>query len=241
MALTTSHALLEAAQRLRRDLALSSFAAPVTHVYNPLEYAWAPYAKYVERFASGPREVIFLGMNPGPFGMAQCGIPFGEINLVRDWMGINEPVGKPTREHPKRLIEGFACRRSEVSGKRLWGWARATFGEAESFFARHFVVNYCPLIFLEETGRNRTPDKLPAVEMAPVSEACDAHLASVIAILRPRWLVGVGGFAEARLRAVAGDDGAQIVRIPHPSPANPAANRDWAGATTKILREVGCL
>jgi single-strand selective monofunctional uracil DNA glycosylase len=166
-------------------------------------------------------------------------VPFGEISLVRDWMGICEPVDRPPGEHPKRPVTGFACTRSEVSGKRLWGWARDRYGRAEDFFATRFVVNYCPLIFLEETGRNRTPDKVPSGEMAPVEAACDAHLADVIRILEPEWLVGVGGFAEARLRQVAGNTGAKIARIPHPSPANPAANKDWAGAADVALRAAG--
>ncbi len=227
--------LLDAGLALRAQLKGLRFSAPVTHVYNPLEYAWDAHAAYVRKYARGTRRVMFLGMNPGPFGMAQCGVPFGEVSLVRDWMGVCEPVGKPAEEHPKRLITGFSCQRSEVSGRRLWSWARDRFGSAEAFFAEHFVVNYCPLIWLEETGRNRTPDKIPAAEMAPVERACDAHLARLIALLEPEWLVGVGGFAEARFRAVAGAGPAKIARIPHPSPANPAANKDWAGAANAAL------
>ena len=173
----TVSALIAAADALRIRLRGLQFGAPVTHVYNPLEYAWAAHCAYLRKFGTGKKRLLLLGMNPGPFGMAQCGVPFGEISLVRDWMGICEPVDRPPGEHPKRPVTGFACTRSEVSGKRLWGWARDRFGRAEDFFATHFVVNYCPLIFLEETGRNRTPDKVPASEMAPVEAACDAHLA----------------------------------------------------------------
>ena len=235
----TAESLVAAADALRSDLRSLRFARPVAHVYNPLEYAWEPHTAWLRRYGTGPRPILFLGMNPGPFGMAQTGIPFGEVAAVRDWMGIDGPVGHPDNEHPKRRIEGFACRRSEVSGRRLWGWARETWGDARDFFARHFVVNYCPLIFLEEGGRNRTPDKLPASERERVEAACDRHLGEVIRVLRPEWLVGVGCFAEERLRQVAGDGPARIVRIPHPSPANPAANRDWAGAATAALRHAG--
>jgi single-strand selective monofunctional uracil DNA glycosylase len=156
-------------------------------------------------------------------------------------MGIRESVDRPIPEHPKRPVEGFACPRSEVSGRRLWGWARDTFGPAPDFFRDHFVVNYCPLVFMTESGANLTPDKLRPSEMAPVTAACDAHLAKVIGLLKPEWLVGVGGFAEDRLRAVAGGGPARITRIPHPSPANPAANKDWAAATMKALREAGVI
>ena len=199
----TVKALTAAADALRIRLRGLRFGEPVTHVYNPLEYAWAAHCAYIRKFGKGKKRILMLGMNPGPFGMAQCGVPFGEISLVRDWMGICEPVDRPPGEHPRRPVTGFACTRSEVSGKRLWGWAKDRFGRAEDFFAGHFVVNYCPLIFLEDTGRNRTPDKIPAPEIAPVEAACDAHLAEVIHILAPEWLVGVGGFAEARFRHVA--------------------------------------
>lgn len=236
-----SDSLLAAAEALEAALRPLSFAPPVTHVYHPLAYARRPHTAYVERFGNTRKRVLLLGMNPGPFGMAQTGVPFGEVAAVRDWMGILEPVDRPAAEHPKRPVEGFGCKRSEVSGRRLWGWARETFGTAEQFFRDHYVVNYCPLVFMSATGANVTPDKLPAAEMAPVEAACDAHLGRVIAALEPEWLVGVGGFAEARLRVVAGGGTAKIARIPHPSPANPAANRDWAGAAMTALRAAGVL
>src|SRR5688572_32536315 len=95
-------------------------------------------------------------MNPGPFGMAQTGVPFGDVAMVRDWLGIVAAVAKPRDEHPKRPVLGFECQRSEVSGARLWGWARARFGTPQRFFERFFVANYCPLAFMESSGANRT-------------------------------------------------------------------------------------
>jgi single-strand selective monofunctional uracil DNA glycosylase len=232
--------LIDASATLRDSLDNLSFSPPVTHVYNPLDYAWGPHTTYLKRFGQGQKRVIFLGMNPGPFGMAQTGVPFGEIPSVRDWMGIDEPVGHPANEHPKRIIEGFACKRQEVSGRRLWGWAAKQFGEAATFFDECFVINYCPLIFLEETGRNRTPDKIPKKEMIAVEAACMTHLKAVIEILNPEWLVGVGGFAEAKLmEAAAADMRRKITRISHPSPANPAANKDWEGAVKRQLTVAG--
>ena len=180
-----------------------SFGAPITHVYNPLEYAQVPHELYLERFGAGRKRVVFLGMNPGPFGMAQTGVPFGEIPAVRDWLKICAAVGKPAKEHPKRLITGFDCERSEVSGRRLWGLFAQRFGAPEKFFAEHFVSNYCPLVFCEESGRNFTPDKLPAAEQAKLFAACDEHLRRVVEILEPEWLIGVGGFAQKRAEAVA--------------------------------------
>lgn len=230
--------LLVAAQALSARLRSMSFAAPVSHVYNPLEYAWAPHEQYLRRYGAGRKRVVFLGMNPGPFGMVQTGVPFGEIEAVRGWMGIEAAVGKPAIENPKRPIEGFSCPRSEVSGRRLWGLFSQRFPRADDFFAEHFVANYCPLAFFDH-GRNLTPDKLPANETAPLEAACDEHLRALVLALQPEWLIGVGGFAEARAAEALQGLPVKIGRVLHPSPASPAANRGWAEAAEKQLRALG--
>jgi single-strand selective monofunctional uracil DNA glycosylase len=171
--------------------------------------------------------------------MAQTGVPFGEVAMVRDWLGIEGAVGSPPNPHPKRPVEGFACRRSEVSGRRLWGWARDRFGTPERFFARFFVANYCPLAFLEASGRNRTPDKLPAAERAPLFAACDRALRRTVELLAPRRVVGIGGFAEARARAALDGIDVPIGGILHPSPASPAANLGWSRQAERQLRGLG--
>jgi single-strand selective monofunctional uracil DNA glycosylase len=238
---TSKHPLTNAALQLSNALANLAFPLPVTHVYHPLEYAWQPHVKYLESYGTGAKRVLFLGMNPGPFGMAQTGVPFGEVAAVRDWMGIEAPVRKPAREHPKRPIEGFACNRSEVSGRRLWGLFAERFGTASRFFADHFVLNYCPLVWMNEQGANLTPDKLPAAAMEPVEDACLRHLADVITSTDPAFLVGVGGFAEERLRRATDLTGspAKVCRVLHPSPASPAANRGWGAAASRQLEEAG--
>lgn len=231
--------LLRIFDALSRTLARLSFGPPVAHVYDPLGYARAPWREYVRRYGTGPKEIVLLGMNPGPFGMAQTGVPFGEVTLVRDWLGLEAPVGRPPHEHPKRPVLGFACPRREVSGTRLWGFARDRFATPERFFARFFVANYCPLLFLEASGRNLTPDKLRAAERVPLLRACDAALRSTIEALQPRIVVGVGHFAEARARSALADTGIAIGRIPHPSPASPAANRGWAQQVEQALEAMG--
>ena len=230
--MTITDELVTAVERLR-------FAAPVTHVYNPLRYARESHDLYLEKYAQGTRDFILLGMNPGPFGMAQTGVPFGEVNLVRDWLKIDAPVKQPRCVHPKRPIEGFACSRSEVSGARLWGWAKERFKSPERFFARFYIANYCPLAFMLESGRNHTPDKLPAAERGPLFEACDRALRQTAELMEPRLVIGVGAFAERRAaQALEGLD-LRIGRILHPSPASPAANRGWAAQAEADLRGLG--
>ena len=243
--------LIEAAKTLRTAVARLEFGPPVTHVYNPLAYGWRAHAAYVGRYANSRKRVLFLGMNPGPFGMAQTGVPFGEVNAVKDWLQIKAPVGRPAREHPRRRVLGFACPRSEVSGRRLWNLFACRYPRTEDFFAEHFVANYCPLAFFESSGRNRTPDKLPRLELAPLLAACDEHLRQLVEVLRPEWVIGVGRFAETRARAVLSAGTVlrtvtnvlrtvtKIGSIPHPSPANPAANRNWSGTATARLNELG--
>jgi single-strand selective monofunctional uracil DNA glycosylase len=205
-------------------------------VYNPLVYAWAAHEEYLRRFAMGPKKVLFLGMNPGPFGMAQIGVPFGEIAAARDWMHLSGAIGKPPREHPKRPIQGWACTRSEVSGRRLWGLFAARFGTAGAFFEHHLVVNWCPLVFMGDSGANITPDKLPAAELQPLEQACDAHLTGVIRATGAAVVVGIGKIASA---AATRAGAPRVVDVLHPSPASPAANRGWAEAATRSLVAAG--
>ena len=215
------------------------FGPPVSYIYNPLDYARESLKQYHAKFASTPKEVLFLGMNPGPWGMAQTGIPFGEIQAVRDWMKIQAPVGSPKKTHPKKPVLGFACTKREVSGQRLWGWAQKSFRTPGRFFKRFFVANYCPLIFIENSGRNRTPDQIRVTERKPLLEICDQALSRTIEYFKPRYVVGVGKFAEQRAKTVLDEQKIKMGMIAHPSPANPQANRGWELLIEKQLSELG--
>lgn len=233
-----SSSLVRVSRELSRAVGELRFGAPTAIVYNPLDYARKSHEAYLERYGAGRGRVLFVGMNPGPFGMMQTGVPFGDVKLVRDFLGIEEKVRRPEVEHPARPILGFDCPRSEVSGTRLWGWAQQRFGSAERFFERFFVVNYCPLAFLEESGKNRTPDKLPAAEQQPLFAACDRALARIAELLEPSLVVGIGGFAEGAARRTLGS-GVRIGCILHPSPANPKANAGWSGIVEQQLSGLG--
>lgn len=226
-------------RRLCREVARLSFGPPVTHIYNPLEYAREPHERYLELYGKTPKQVLLVGMNPGPFGMAQTGVPFGDVERVRGWLRVEGRVMKPAVEHPERPILGFGCPRGEVSGQRLWGWAADRFGEPERFFERFFVMNYCPLVFVEPPAKNRTPDKLAASEREPLFAACDAALRDSVDALRPSYVIGVGGFAAKRAEMALCGVGVRISTISHPSPASPLANRGWAAMIEKQLAEAG--
>lgn len=231
--------LLDISDQLTESLSSLTFAPPVTHVYNPLDYAREPHADYIRKYGKDPREVVLVAMNPGPWGMAQVGVPFGEINLVRDWLHIEGNVGKPAREHPKRPILGWDCPRSEVSGKRLWGWAKETYGTAQAFFERFYITNYCPLVFMEESGRNRTPDRLKVAERKVLLPICDQALRNIVEYIQPRYVLGIGNFTETRARLALEGLDVQIGKIPHPSPANPQGNKGWSPLAQMALREMG--
>ena len=226
------------AARLASECDALRFAPPTALVYNPLVYARRPLELYLARYAKPGVKGLLLGMNPGPFGMAQTGVPFGEVSAVRDWLGIEAPVERPPHEHPKRPIEGFACRRSEVSGQRLWGLARDRWGAPEAFFSELFVWNYCPLVFMEDSGKNRTPDKLPVEERDPLYAACDRSLRELVAWLGVGLVIGVGKFAEARARAAL-PESVRVGTVLHPSPASPLANRGWADVALRQLAALG--
>lgn len=227
------------ARKLSSQVGALRFDRPVTHVYNPLEYAWAPHQEYLARFGAGHPDVVLVGMNPGPWGMVQTGVPFGDVRMVRDWMGIDGAVHRPAAQHPKRPVQGFQCTRSETSGRRLWGWAQERFGTPERFFAHFLVLNYCPLSFLEEGGRNRTPDKLPIAERRALFEPCDQALQASIRRLRPRFVLGVGAFAAGRVLTALRSLDVRVGSVPHPSPASPTANRGWAAQMDRALKAAG--
>jgi single-strand selective monofunctional uracil DNA glycosylase len=233
--------LMQVSRRLSQRVSELSFKAPVAYVYNPLEYARAPHEAYLRRYGHAPKRALLLGMNPGPFGMAQTGVPFGDVAMVRDFLGVTGAVGRPVREHPKRPITGFDCTRSEVSGTRLWGFAHSYFETAAHFFERFFVVNYCPLVFMDEGGKNLTPDKLPKAEQEPLFAACDGALRDIVMLLKPEFLIGIGAFAENRVRRTFPDFKGTIGTVLHPSPASPKANRGWAAIAERELRDLGAL
>lgn len=242
--------LVEVTRKLAKATSKLEFGPPVAHVYRPLEYAWPMAEDYLTRFGKAPKEILFLGMNPGPFGMAQTGVPFGDIVTVRTWLAIKGTVSQPKSAHPKKPVLGLECTRVEVSGARLWGAIAKRHPDPKTFFARAIVLNYCPLLFLDEKGANVTPDKISAPERAACEAVCDASLADALEVLRPKHVVGVGLYAKKRLEKVQdamfggpkrkpGLVPALVACIPHPSPASPQANKGWEALAKNALTAAG--
>ncbi len=233
--------VLAAADELSLAMEKLTFVPPVAFTYNPLVYARAGHEAYIRRFARSSKQVLFLGMNPGPFGMAQTGVPFGEIAAVTLWMGITASIGQPPAVHPKRPIQGFSCPRSEVSGRRLWGLFEELYGTAENFFSHAYVANYCPLIWMSESGANIPPTQLPRAQAEQIDSACQRHLVRLIRALQPPCLIGVGAYAMDQLRKASEsipDSSFTLGSILHPSPASPLSNKCWPEKPRQQLQDI---
>ena len=236
--------ILELYSSLSSQVDKLEFSEPVVNVYNTLDYAWNGFESYVDKFLNESAKNIFLGMNPGPWGMTQTGVPFGEVNHVKYWLKLeNIKINKPEKEHKSYPVEGLECERSEISGKKLWSLFRTRYVEPEKFFAENFVLNYCPLLFITQGakgGKNLTPDKLKASERKLLFQICNDTLKNVIEILNPDFLIGIGNFAALRLSEIIKNDSeAKIVKILHPSPASPLSAKNWDLKVTEHLISSG--
>ena len=236
--------MIEASSKLRDDV--EKFAdslvkeGSVDAVYNPLAYAWEPHRAYLELASGGGAKTLLLGMNPGPHGMGQMGIPFAATSVVRDLLKITDlEVGQPRKPHPKRPISGLDWPKEEVSGTRLWGLLANEYGSAESIFESVFLLNHCPLmLFSGEKATNITPDKITGPTTKALLERCDEHLREVVDIMQIERVIGVGRYSEKRaLNALSGID-ISVTTCWHPSPASPLANRNKGEDWKKNVRNV---
>jgi single-strand selective monofunctional uracil DNA glycosylase len=202
----------------------------VAHVTNPLDYAWELHEQFIRKWGGFGAKTLLLGMNPGPYGMAQTGVPFGATKMATDVLQIEAvELQTPAGAHPKRPIQGLSMERQEVSGTRFWTFMVDHYGSIEATFSNIFVVNHCPLLILGETGRNITPVDIPKSIINPILDLCDQHLKSVVDIMGIERIIGVGNYAKKRAKTIVPE--LDIDAMWHPSPASPLANRnggaDW--------------
>lgn len=218
------------------------FGELVTHVYFPTEYAREPHSNFTRRYCSGKKRILFLGMNPGPFGMVQTGVPFGDAPTVKGWLNISGHVEQPSNVHPKRPILGLECQRQEVSGSRFWGYFQKL-GPPDQFFENCFVYNMCPAAFMSHSGKNVIPAQLKAAEQRILNEICQHSLASLVELLETELVIAIGQFAyKGALKALADsikNNKIKVECILHPSPRNPRANKGWSAIVTEQFQKMG--
>ena len=209
--------------------------------YNPLHYAWDAHEAYLRKMGGGGARTVILGMNPGPHGMGQMGIPFAAPSVVRDLLGITGiPVDQPEVVASSRPVVGLEYPREEVSGTRLWGLLAEYYGDVGAIASSVFLVNHCPLmLFSGPRATNITPDKVAGPTAQVLLERCDPHLREVVSVLNAERVIGVGKFAESRARSALAAEAVEIVGCWHPSPASPLANRnggaDWRVNVRAVL------
>lgn len=66
--------VLNIEKNLSSELEKLAFSPPVAYVYNPLTYAWETHSIFVSKYANTKKKILFVGMNPGPWGMVQTGV-----------------------------------------------------------------------------------------------------------------------------------------------------------------------
>ena len=220
--------LVEESRKFSQDLNELIFQKDLT-IYNPIEYAAKSHEFYLKKYGQPKKKILFMGMNPGPWGMVQTGVPFGAVGSVKDFLKINQTINMPKNQHPKRPVEGFSCKRQEVSGSRLWSWVEEEWGTPDNFFSDCFVHNYCPLAFFDLGGKNFTPEKLNIVERIALEDICDNFLSKIVDFFDCEWIIGIGNYAESKAKRVFEKQDVKVGKILHPSPASPLANKGWAG------------
>ena len=237
--------LIEAAARLRDDVTPMGkklvSEGRIDVCYNPLNYAWDVHEEYLRRMGGSGAKTVVLGMNPGPHGMGQMGIPFAATSVVRDLLGItNISVKQPDNPDDRRPVIGLEYHKEEVSGTRLWGLLKDQYGDAQTIASRVFLVNHCPLmLFSGPRAANITPDKVGGSTAKALLGRCDEHLVEVVSVLGANRVIGVGKFAESRARAALAEKSIEVIGCWHPSPASPLANRnggaDWRENVRGVL------
>jgi len=210
-------------------------------VYNPIDYASESHDLYLKKYGNGQKRILFMGMNPGPWGMVQTGIPFGAIQPVKNFLKIKTRINKPTFQHEKRPVNGFDCSRQEVSGSRLWSWVENNWTNADSFFCNCFVHNYCPLAFFDAQGRNITPEKINSIERLALEDLCGEFLLNLALAMNCEWVIGIGNYAESKAKKILQNTHIKVGKLLHPSPASPLANKGWAAMATKQMISYGLM
>ncbi|KAI8124664.1 hypothetical protein FF38_10666 [Lucilia cuprina] len=212
----------------------------ISYIYNPVEYAADLHQAYLKKYLKGGKKVLFIGLNPGPNGMGQTGIPFGNITTVRDKMGLNGTVNQPPNIHPKRPVNGLATTIEEPSGKRLWTkFQELSDGSLDIFFEQCFVYNFCPLLFYNSKGDYISPQKLKAPYNRQISNACLHTIEQILELIQPEVIVAIGRYAYDNLKAVKYCIEKRLLYLRHPSPR--ACTKNWSKIADEFFKNENLL
>lgn len=222
-----------------------NYGPNVEYIYSPLDYASNLHKVFLKKFLCTSKKVLFLGINPGPWGMCQTGIPFGEVNIVRSYLRVDGEVLTPTNCHPQRPITGLNCHRSEVSGKRLWDlFIELSEGDPYKFFKDCFIHNYFPLALMNNNAKNITPGDLKSEYQKELQEICDKSLSDILTLFHTEIIVAIGKYAEKRSNEVVKKfrlTNIKVVQIPHPSPRSVGTAEKWKKETLVQLKSYNIL
>ncbi|XP_045776673.1 single-strand selective monofunctional uracil DNA glycosylase [Maniola jurtina] len=234
-----SDEFLELADEMNEALNEFNLPPAVKCVYNPSIYARYTFEMYARKYCNTKKKIMFFGMNPGPWGMSQTGVPFGEISSVRDWLGIEGPVNKPPHEIRERPVDGFDCKRTEVSGKRFWGLLKTICGTPENFFKTSFVYNYINQQWMKSNGCNLTPGDFKVSDMEPLYNICDPIFVKILKLYEVEIVVAIGKFCETRaqkaIKKYLPSSSIKILYLSHPSPRS-VNNNNWEQKALEELK-----
>ena len=225
-------------------------------VWNPGRYGERWHRRFRETYPPGPNPVLLLGLNPGPYGMGQTGIPFTDIRrlesdlpeLAARLRTDGESIGLPGLAPPdlrRRLDRTF-----ESSSIRVYRFLRLAGGSAGAGWRRVVAANPCPMLFMEGTV-NRTPADLRRAlrkrggrleRVTARLEECDQLrrecAREAVRVLEPRGVILLGRNIQ---EALAGDPSlgavpGGVLAWEHPARAVPDA---WAGGLVRAVRRRG--
>ena len=210
-------AIIELYKSLNIELDELKFFPPCFYVYNPLSYCFESFKIYFEYLNTEEEINLFFGINPGPFGMAQTGIPFGDKETVKNYLKI-EPkidIDKIPKQHPKKQILGLEVKRVEKSGRIFWGVIKEFYPEKYDFFKSNFVLNFCPLCFLDEQGRNITPKVLRKEDQIALYKILEIFMLKLFKLIKIKKLIAIGDETFSYLNAL--NTKLKIQTIIHPA------------------------
>ncbi len=240
------------------DLAPALRRATGWRIWNPGLYGETWHARFRRLYRPGQHPLVVFGLNPGPYGMAQTGIPFTDIrrlvsalpDLAAELRGRGERVEPPGLAPPG--LRPYLSRSFESSAVRVYRFLKKGWGGAERGWTEVVVANPCTLLFIDPAeGKNRTPADLARAARLrgsgrdQVRELVESFgrirircAVESIEALSPRGAILLGKDVQAALgpalRRILGE--ARVIPWEHPARAVPES---WASGLLSALRRRG--